>query len=113
MFTSLSLTVLLLVGCASGKPDVDTSLYDGKPIDTLSTKPPKETEQEAISRGDAALSIGNDLALYEYIRALSFENGEYKDRALYNIGRIHQSRGNLALAEKSIFIGYQAKSRQY
>ncbi|WP_114788047.1 tetratricopeptide repeat protein [Vibrio tetraodonis] len=102
----ISLITMLLIGCAGNQSNIDSSLYDGKPIDTLSSEQPPKTEQEAISRGDAALSIGNsDLALYEYIRALSFENGEYKDRALYNIGRIHQSRGNLALAEKAFLLG--------
>ncbi|GLT19518.1 hypothetical protein GCM10007938_33000 [Vibrio zhanjiangensis] len=105
-FTSLSLIVLLLAGCSSSQPGIDTSLYDGKPIDTLSSQEPPKTEQEAISRGDTALASGNsDLALYEYIRSLSFENGEYKDRALYNIGRIHQSRENLELAEKAFLLG--------
>ncbi|MBU2898559.1 tetratricopeptide repeat protein [Vibrio hepatarius] len=107
-FTSLSLIVVLLAACSSNQPGVDTSLYDGKPIDSLSSDEPPKTEQEAISRGDAALSSGNsDLALYEYIRSMSFENGEYKDRALYNIGRIHQSRGNLTLAEKAFLMGVE------
>ncbi|NOI76561.1 tetratricopeptide repeat protein [Vibrio coralliilyticus] len=101
----LSLSVLFLTACASNEPSIDTSLYEGKPIDSLSSDEPPKTEQEAITRGDTALSAGNsDLALYEYIRSLSFENGQYKDRALYNIGRIHQSRGNLSLAEKAFLL---------
>ncbi len=99
----------LLVACANNNdPKLDTSLYDGKPIDTLSLEEPPKTEKEAIQRGDTALSAGNsDLALYEYIRSLAFENGQYSDRALYNIGRIHQSRNNLALAEKAYLIAIE------
>lgn len=97
------LPLSLLVGCATSDDNTfDASLYDGKPIDTLSLEEPPKTEKEAITRGDIALSQGNvDLALYEYIRSLSFENGQYQDRSLYNIGRIHQSRSNLALAERA------------
>lgn len=99
---AILLSALLLTACASQEPSLDTSLYDGKPIDTLSSEEPPKTEKEAIMRGDTALSGGNvDLALYEYIRSLSFENGQFRDRSLYNIGRIHQSRGNLPLADKA------------
>ncbi len=102
------ITVSLLMACASKEPQLDTSLYEGKPIDTLSLEEPPKTEKEAIQRGDTALSSGNsDLALYEYIRSLAFENGQYRDKALFNIGRIHQSRDNLALAEKAYLIAVE------
>ncbi|AIW17945.1 tetratricopeptide repeat protein [Vibrio coralliilyticus] len=98
----LALLGVLLTACASNEPKVDTSLYEGKPIDSLSSDEPPKTEKEAITRGDNALSAGNvDLALYEYIRSLAFENGQFHDRSLYNIGRIHQSRNNLPLAQKA------------
>lgn len=101
-------SVLLLSACANNEPKLDTSLYDGKPIDTLSLEDPPKTEKEAIERGDMALSSGNsDLALYEYIRSLAFENGQFKDRSLFNIGRIHQSRNNLALAEKAYLLAIE------
>lgn len=104
----IALSAVLLTACASKDSDLDTSLYDGKPIDSLSSEEPPKTEKEAIARGDTALSTGNtDLALYEYIRSLSFENGQYRDRSLFNIGRIHQSRGNLALAEKAYLIAIE------
>ena len=46
----------LLVACTTpSEPSLDISLYDGKPIDTLSTAEPPTTEKEAISRGDASL----------------------------------------------------------
>ncbi|MCG9723964.1 tetratricopeptide repeat protein [Vibrio brasiliensis] len=106
--TVLALSALLLTACASKDDSLDTSLYDGKPIDSLSSEEPPKTEKEAITRGDTALSVGNtDLALYEYIRSLAFENGQYRDRSLFNIGRIHQSRGNLALAEKAYLIAIE------
>ncbi|WP_414931934.1 tetratricopeptide repeat protein [Vibrio europaeus] len=101
-------SIVLLSACASKEPSLDTSLYDGRPIDTLSLDEPPKTEKEAIQRGDTALSSGNsDLALYEYIRSLAFENGQFRDRALFNIGRIHQSRNNLALAEKAYLIAIE------
>jgi len=104
----LLIPLFLLSACASNEPQLDTSLYEGKPIDTLSLEEPPKTEKEAIQRGDVALSSGNtDLALYEYIRSLAFENGQYRDRALFNIGRIHQSRDNLALAEKAYLIAVE------
>ncbi|KJY85017.1 hypothetical protein TW81_01450 [Vibrio galatheae] len=98
----------LLAACANKESSLDTSLYDGKPIDTLSLDEPPKTEKEAIQRGDTALSAGNtDLALYEYIRSLEFENGQFRDKALFNIGRIHQSRDNIALAEKAYLIAVE------
>ncbi|MEZ8103454.1 tetratricopeptide repeat protein [Vibrio bivalvicida] len=107
-FLLLLIPFFLLSACASNEPQLDTSLYEGKPIDTLSLEEPPKTEKEAIQRGDVALSSGNtDLALYEYIRSLAFENGQYRDRALFNIGRIHQSRDNLALAEKAYLIAIE------
>ncbi|MCK6262467.1 tetratricopeptide repeat protein [Vibrio sp. ZSDE26] len=101
---------LLLTSCASEpeKPSFDTTLYDGRPVDTLTSDAPPLNEKEAITRGDIALSRNNiDLALYEYIRSLSFPDGQYHDKSLYNIGRIHQSRGNLELAEKAYSIALE------
>lgn len=98
--------VMLLAGCANTNSDsasaLDTSLYEGKPIDSIAGKTPSTSEIEAIQRGDQALSEGNyDLALYEYIRSLSFDDAAMKDQSLYQIGRIHQARGNGPLAEKA------------
>ncbi|OJI53173.1 Photosystem I assembly protein Ycf3 [Vibrio vulnificus] len=99
------LVAITLYGCASQEPQgpqYDLSLYDGRPIDTLSSDVMPVSEKEAITRGDVALrNNNNDLALYEYIRALSFPDAQYQDKTLYNIGRIHESRGNIALAEKA------------
>ncbi len=97
---------LLLVGCAS-EPDpvpFNRDLYTGESIETLNldNKTAPQTEREAIERGDKALNQQNmDLALYEYIRSLALPTGEFRDRTLYTIGRIHQSRGNLELAQKA------------
>ncbi|MGF1696793.1 tetratricopeptide repeat protein [Vibrio lamellibrachiae] len=109
LFVGIGLS-LLLTSCAAEpeQPGFDTTLYDGRPVDTLTSDAPPLNEKEAIMRGDIALSKNNiDLALYEYIRSLSFPDGQYHDQSLYNIGRIHQSRGNLALAEKSYSIALQ------
>jgi Flp pilus assembly protein TadD len=101
------LLCISLQACATKEeqPQYDTSLYQGRPIDTLTQDPPPKTEVEAIKRGDAALNSQNiDLALYEYIRSLSFEPSEYKDQTLYTIGRIHLSRGNNELAEQAFLM---------
>ncbi|MGR5555301.1 tetratricopeptide repeat protein [Vibrio fortis] len=96
---------LFLIGCASSDEtsnDFNSELYAGKPIDTLSNDTPPLNEKEAIVRGDKALRENNvDLALYEYIRSLSYPEKEFHDRTLFTIGRIHQSRANYPLAEKS------------
>lgn len=44
------------------------------------------------------------MALYEYIRSLKLPKGEHKDKTLYTIGQIHQSRNNYALAEKAYLL---------
>ncbi|MGR5348241.1 tetratricopeptide repeat protein [Vibrio mediterranei] len=99
--------VLCFVGiqaCSStnNQPQYDTSLYSGRPIDTLTQDPPPVSEVEALQRGDAALAAKNiDLALYEYIRSLSFEPTVYADKTFYTIGQIHLSRGNNELAESA------------
>lgn len=97
-------SVFVMAGCAS-EPEpasFDSALYDGRPVDTLTSELAPLTEQEAITRGDLALSSGNtDLALYEYIRSVEFPDAKYQDKSLYTIGRIHYSRGNLPLSEKA------------
>lgn len=103
----LLIFALFLQACTSSnqQPNYDTSLYSGKPIDTLTQDPPPESEVEALQRGDRALSTNNvDLALYEYIRSLSFTPSQYKDKTLYTIGRIHLSRGNTELAEDAFLM---------
>ncbi|WGV99760.1 tetratricopeptide repeat protein [Vibrio sp. YMD68] len=107
--TSMAL-FLLLTACASEPetPGFEATLYDGRPIDTLTSDAPPLNEKEAIMRGDIALSRNNiDLALYEYIRSLSFPEKQYHDQSLYNIGRIHESRGNLTLAGKAYSIALE------
>ncbi|CAM3861709.1 photosystem I assembly protein Ycf3 [Vibrio aerogenes CECT 7868] len=104
--------VLLMGGCASSSKNeksFDSQLYDGKPVETLMMTDPPKTEKEAIERGDKAIRENNqDLALFEYIRSLDFKDGQYKDKTLYTIGRIHQSRNNYSLAEKAYFLALKA-----
>lgn len=101
----LLLLPILLLGCASSDEPTnqfDAELYSGKPIDSLTSDDPPLNEKEAIMRGDIALRDSNiDLALYEYIRSLSFPEKEFHDKTLFTIGQIHSSRGNYALAEKA------------
>ncbi|MEE3879498.1 tetratricopeptide repeat protein [Vibrio sp. YYF0003] len=96
---------IFISGCASNdtkQTAFDKSLYSGKPVEALTNEQPPKNEEEAISRGDSALTSNNtDLALYEYIRSLTFEDGIHKDKTLYTIGRIHESRGDFELADKS------------
>lgn len=107
MTLGLLFTALFLGGCAAKDEtannqnvDFDHELYDGKPTLGLTNDFPPETAQEAISRGDKAYMANDpDLALYEYIRALSFPSQENADQAYYKIGYIHQQRNNLELAK--------------
>ncbi|MGY0614160.1 tetratricopeptide repeat protein [Vibrio sp. FJH11] len=102
---SLTLCALLISGCASNETKqaaFDKSLYSGKPVEALTNDQPPANEAEAITRGDAALTSNNtDLALYEYIRSLTFEDGVHKDKTLYTIGRIHETRGDFELADRA------------
>ncbi|MBY6196605.1 tetratricopeptide repeat protein [Vibrio hangzhouensis] len=110
-YVLVAFMVIMLQACASGtkEPSYDTSLYSGRPIDTLTQEPPPVSEVEAIQRGDAALNAGNvDLALYEYIRSISFTPADYKDKTLYTIGQIHLSRGNTELAEDAFLMSVKA-----
>ncbi|PSW15811.1 Flp pilus assembly protein TadD [Photobacterium rosenbergii] len=111
LLTSIKLAILpvLLVGCSnngnidnSTNVDFNHELYDGKSTLGLSADFPPENAQEAILRGDKAyLANDPDLALYEYIRALSFPSQENADKAFYKIGYIHQQRGKYDLAKLS------------
>ncbi len=102
---SFTLCALLISGCANNETKqtaFDKSLYSGKPVEALSNDAPPANETEAINRGDAALTSKNiDLALYEYIRSLTFEDGKHKDKTLYTIGRIHETRGDFELADRA------------
>ncbi len=102
---SLTLCIILVAGCVNNdtkQAGFDKSLYSGKPVEALTNDDPPVNEEDAISRGDAALTSNNtDLALYEYIRSLTFEDGAHKDKTLYTIGRIHESRNDFELADKS------------
>lgn len=104
---NLLLITTFLAGCASSENTVDQQkvdfnheLYDGKPTLGLTGEFPPENAKEALLRGDQAyMTNDSDLALYEYIRALSFPSQEYADQAFYKIGYIHQQRGNYELAK--------------
>ena len=98
-------TVLLMTACASKDDNMsafDNELYDGDPIESLLNEEPPLNEVEAIQRGDSALEIRNyDLALYEYIRSVSYPDAKFQDRSLHTVGEIHKIRGNQPLAEKA------------
>ncbi|MCQ1058874.1 tetratricopeptide repeat protein [Photobacterium sp. DNB23_23_1] len=102
-----SIASSLLVGCSSNNTastndsvDFNHELYEGKSTLGLTGDFPPENAKEALLRGDQAyLANDSDLALYEYIRALSFPSQEYADQAFYKIGYIHQQRGNFELAK--------------
>lgn len=101
---TIALALVVMSGCSSSDPadNFDSSLYAGKPIESLSNAEPPKTEKEALARGDMALANKDiDLALYEYLRSLSFPNAEYKDKTLYTVGKIHLTAPNLELAERA------------
>lgn len=105
------LVIILMFGCASEpeRASFNDPLYNGKPVDTLSSEAPPLNEKEAIMRGDTALQSNNtDLALYEYLRSLEFPEAKYQDKTLYNIGRIHQTKGNYSLAEQAYLLAVKA-----
>ncbi|AUI86820.1 hypothetical protein BS333_10670 [Vibrio azureus] len=96
--------LLWLVGCSTTEPhaDFNSDLYSGVPVASLASGEPPKNESEAITRGDRALSNQQfDLALYEYLRSLSFPDAEYKEHTFYTVGQIHLARENYVLAEKS------------
>ncbi len=96
----VSLISVLLTACSSGGGRNHTDLYQGVPLDSFSGNEPAVSEEEAIQRADRALAGQNlDLALYEYIRSLSFSDAKHQDNSLLNIGKIHHSRDNFVLAE--------------
>lgn len=111
-FTVIVLSIVFLSACAnqSTQPKAfDSALYDGRPVETLSSDAAPLTETEAIQRGDYALKNNNtDLALYEYLRSLDFPDTQYRDKTLYTVGRIHQSRGNLDLSEQAYLLALEA-----
>ncbi|KUI96749.1 TPR repeat-containing protein [Vibrio sp. MEBiC08052] len=103
---AVTLMVGLMTGCATQQQQQASSmmaqLYDGRPLSSLNVTDAAKTEQEAITRGDAAMREQNDdLALFEYIRALSLPSGQHRDQILYKIGRIHQLHQREALADKA------------
>ncbi|WEM45617.1 Flp pilus assembly protein TadD (plasmid) [Photobacterium sp. DA100] len=105
-FIVLSIVSSLIIGCASndtvptGNIEFNHELYDGKSTLGLTGDFPPENAQEAILRGDQAyLANDYDLALYQYIRALSFPDQKNSDQAFYKIGYIHQQRQNYKLAK--------------
>ncbi|HAS64543.1 MAG TPA: hypothetical protein DCS35_19440 [Vibrio sp.] len=101
---TIALTIALLSGCASSdnSDEFNNSLYAGKPIESLTNAEPPKSEKEALARGDMALANKDiDLALYEYLRSLSFANAQYKDKTLYTVGKIHLSKPDFELAERA------------
>ncbi len=52
------ISLLVLTACATSEQasDFDSSLYSGKPVESLTNDEPPKTEEEAISRGDIALT---------------------------------------------------------
>jgi Tfp pilus assembly protein PilF len=100
---ALTLVSLLSAGCASNPMQQQgqfDEFYDGRPQLALDELAPAEDEKEALAHGDRALKEGNDdLALFEYVRALEKDNRNTD--ALFKIGRIHQKRGNIQLASRA------------
>lgn len=113
MFKIFVLSIALIMTACAGKSSqpkpYENELYDGRPVESFNLQAAPLTEVDAIKRGDYALQGNNtDLALYEYLRSLDFPKAQYRDKTLYTIGRIHQSRGNLALSERAYLMALEA-----
>lgn len=99
----VAVMLLALAGCAAGPGVRDSSdqfgsLYEGKSKTAFATERPPTSAKEANRRGDEALRQGDrDLALFNYVGAL--ELGGSDADTLYKIGVIHDTRGNLGLAQ--------------
>ncbi len=103
--------ISLLTACSSGQQNGPfySSLYQGKPLETLDIEDKSLSEMDAIQRGDLALRNKNsDLALYHYITALEFVNGVHRDKVLLNIAQIHTQRGNDELTEQALLMALEA-----
>jgi tetratricopeptide (TPR) repeat protein len=72
-------------------------LYEGRPVSRLDVN--GTPNQEAIARGDAAMyAQQDDLALFEYIRALSLPSEQFRDETLYKkVLNIHPQSSKLLL----------------
>ncbi len=109
LLISISLTVSVLsTGCSLFTAEQKSpnpfshELYNGKPMLSLTANIPPESEQQAQLRGDNAYREGNlDLAIYQYLRATSFPDGENKAQLFYKIGYLHTQKGNTSLALQS------------
>ncbi|MEX3073884.1 tetratricopeptide repeat protein [Vibrio alginolyticus] len=100
-----------LAACSSSQQNDPfySSLYQGKPVETLDIEEKSLSEMDAIQRGDLALRNNNtDLALYHYITALEFVNGLHRDKVLLNIAQIHSQRGNDELVEQALLMALEA-----
>ncbi|ASA55825.1 tetratricopeptide repeat protein [Vibrio gazogenes] len=107
---AVTLMIGLLAGCATQQKrgSMMAQLYEGRPVSRLDVNGTPKTEQEAIARGDAAMHAQqDDLALFEYIRALSLPAGQQRDETLYKIGRIHQLHQRDRLSEKAYQMALQ------
>ncbi len=112
MKKSIIISCLFLLAACSSSEHSDpfySSLYQGKPVETLDIEEKSLSEMDAIQRGDLALRNKNtDLALYHYITALEFVNGLHRDKVLLNIAQIHSQRGNDELVEQALLMALEA-----
>lgn len=103
--------ISLLAACSNSQQNDPfySSLYQGRPVETLDIEEKPLSEMDAIQRGDLALRNKNtDLALYHYITALEFVNGSHRDKVLLNISQIHAQRGNVELADQALLMALEA-----
>ncbi|MEH6824765.1 MAG: tetratricopeptide repeat protein [Motiliproteus sp.] len=102
------IVAILLTGCntlpaESEKHAEYSSLGDPQAALSYSTAFPIASAQEAVLRGDAAVTKGDlDRALFEYIRALEKEGAD--PEILYKVGRVHLARGDTRRAEVAFFL---------
>ncbi|WP_422449978.1 tetratricopeptide repeat protein [Endozoicomonas sp. ALB091] len=94
----------LISGCVGMQSDQQTSdrgeLYDGTLAADMLGVADASTEREALEKGDSYWLRGDgDRALLYYIRALELNKNAHV--AAMKIARVHQQKGNKALAEQA------------
>jgi len=119
--TALAAVLLLLAGCATSPRDsgrggaksaalAAAGLIDGDSGSGSAELPIVNSFEAGIAQGDDAWRRRElDLAIYLYVQALGFREGDAE--TLAKIGSIHESRGNLPLARQAFEMAIERAPR--
>jgi tetratricopeptide (TPR) repeat protein len=109
---------LLSAGCASTPREVAPKASSNPPLASQTARPVESkkssapsnlarTFEEAVSRGDTAWRAGEaDMAIYQYVQALSFRPRDVD--TLCKLGIVEQVKGNLELAARAFELAANA-----